>query len=166
MDRTNAERQQRWRDKRNALAKRAEQWETERAALKAENAALKAERRKTAKPVTKPVDPESKEARYKATIADLRARLRYFQMRPQGKIDQRTSTLIRSNLHPDRVKDPEHKARFRIAFEVYGERERLWVDEDQAFIANEKDMLLGRKAQAKKRQHKPSPKSVKGLPKT
>jgi hypothetical protein len=80
----------------------------------------------------KPVNPDSDLARAKdkATIAELRRRLKYFQKRPEGKIDQRTFTILRSRFHPDRVKDPEQKARYRIAFEVIGELESSLVDKN------------------------------------
>ena len=66
-------------------------------------------------------------------------------------MDDRTFTVLRSHVHPDRVQNPEQKARYKTAFEVLSELEGRLVDKDQAFLANEKwDHVRKKKPEAKK----------------
>jgi hypothetical protein len=126
-------------------------------------AEIAAERKRQArKSVTKPADPDTEIARAKATIANLRRALRHFQKRPEGKIDARTFTIIRSRMHPDRVSDPEKKARYKAAFEVFGELEKAVVDKDQLPLTREEWDAMRKKPEAKKRQ---SPKPARAIAK-
>ena len=124
-------------------------------------------RKAAAKPATTSADPDSelarvtaKLARADATIADQRRALRYFQKRPNGKIDDRTFTLLRGHFHPDRVQDPEQKARYRTTFEVLGERENALVDTNQTPLTREKWDVLQKKPKTKKRQPAASPRRI------
>jgi hypothetical protein len=87
-------------------------------------------------------------------------------------IDSRTFTVVRSRLHPDRAHDPEQKARYRIAFEVFGEIERQVVDKESASMSTLADWDARRKTPYKGKVRpagKPRPagvaKTPQGLPK-
>jgi hypothetical protein len=178
-DKTNAERQRRYIAKLKAQAKASVSNATagrdhaalakELAQAKARNAELEgqlARLRKSAaaestrKPVTKPANPDSEVARLKATILDLRRALRHFRTRDGGKIDSRSYTIIRSRMHPDRVSDPEKKARYKVAFEVFGELEKAVVDKDQLTLVREGWDAMQKKPKAKKQAKANSPKSL------
>jgi len=185
VDRTNAERQRHYIQRLKARA-----GSVSNAADKAEIVALKQElaqahariaeqagkiarlrfvksptRESTRKPVTKPADPDSDLARAKATIADLRRGLKYFQKRKDGKVDPRTFTIIHSRMHPDRVSDRDKKARYKVAFEVFGELEKALVDKEQPLVASGDWDAARQKPAAKKRQGAAPPRTPRGLPK-
>ena len=74
----------------------------------------------------------------------------------------RYRTIARTHhMHPDRVKDPEQKARCQIAFQAFGELENRLVDEDQTFIA-----ALRKKPEAKQRKPAASRQPPRKLPAT
>ena len=133
----------------------------------AEIAALKAQlaRKRKRQPVTKPVDPNSEVARLKVTITELRARLNHFKTREGGKVDTRTFTIMHSRMHPDRVSDPKKKARYKIAFDVFGKLKNLMVDKAQLPLTREEWDARRKKPQTKKRQPAVPPRPPRHLPK-
>jgi hypothetical protein len=175
LDKTNAERQRRYIQRLKARAASASGTAShEIAALKRQTKAdadqiatlrgkLAELQNRKPRATTKPVNPDGEVAGLKATITYLRRALKHFQKRKDGKIDSRSYTIIRSRMHPDRVSDPEKKARYKIAFEVFGELEKAVVDKEQGPLTRE-EWDARKKPEAKKRQPAASPRSAPSHP--
>jgi hypothetical protein len=144
---SNAERQARWREKRNKLAKEAERLR-DRPATKPKidsatlsmtaqqklEAAIRQHKKKLDAEFERRVFDECRKRVEETILPSYTERhaehLRVIEAR-KGIFDRATFNYIRSCLHPDRVQDPELRKRFEKAFRLFNEAERLALDEKQ-----------------------------------